>query len=55
MDMDYSLIIEKAKFIFLVAFIMGIFIGWCMRELDTFCNFIYKSIRKYVCFKRLKK
>jgi hypothetical protein len=55
MDMDYSLIMEKAKFMFVFVFLFGIFTCWVMLELDTFCNFSYKLVRKYMRLRRLKK
>lgn len=55
MEQNYSLIIESAKFIFLLTFLCGILFGWCMKEFDTFISwflnkiiFVFKLILKKI-------
>lgn len=54
-DMDYSLILEKAKFLYLEAFLIGMAFSWGLIKFDTFVNFLCKLVRKYIRFKRLKR
>ena len=55
MDMDYSLIIEKAKYLFSMVFLIGLFVGYFGREFESFCSFLYKLFRKYRRLRRIKR
>lgn len=54
-DAYYFTIIESCKFIFLVAFFSGLFVGYLARELDNLSNFLYKLFKKYLRLRRIKR
>lgn len=54
MDMDYSLIIEKAKFLFTFTFMFGLFVGYFLSQFENFISFFYKLFRKYSRLRRIK-
>lgn len=55
MDMDYALILEKAKFMFIFIYVLGLYTSWLLGVLDRFSLFVYKVIRKYMRLKKIKK
>lgn len=54
-DAYYFTIIESCKFIFLVAFFSGLFVGYLARELDNLFNFLFKLFKKYLRLRRIKR
>lgn len=55
MDMDYALIIEKAKFMFISVYLLGLFTSCLLDRFDRFISFIYKVFCKYMRLRKIKK